>query len=38
LGGRPLHFHVSFAEMELTKIITIYEPDPNEWIDYRRRR
>jgi len=36
-GGRPLHFQVSFAETQLTKIITIYEPDPNEWVDYRRR-
>src|SRR6266487_1457213 len=36
-GGRPLHFQLSFAETELTKIITIYEPDPNEWIDYRTR-
>jgi len=36
-GGRPLHFQVSFAETDLTKIITIYEPDPNEWVDYRRR-
>ena len=36
-GGRPLHFQVSFAETELTKIITIYDPDPNEWVDYRRR-
>ena len=36
-AGRPLHFQVSFAETELTKIITIYEPNPNEWVDYRRR-
>ena len=36
-AGRSLHFQVSFAETELTKIITIYEPDPNEWIDYRTR-
>jgi hypothetical protein len=36
-SGRPLHFQVSFADTELTKIITIYEPDPNEWVDYRRR-
>jgi hypothetical protein len=36
-GGRPLHFQISFAETELTKIITIYDPDPNEWVDYRRR-
>ncbi len=35
---QPLHFQVSYAESKLTKIITIYEPDPNEWIDYRRRR
>ena len=36
--GRPLHFQVSFAEAPLAKIITIYEPDPNEWIDNRKRR
>lgn len=37
-GGRPLHFQVSFTEAPLTKIITIYEPDPNEWVEYRTRR
>jgi hypothetical protein len=37
-AGRPLHFQVSFAEADLTKIITIYEPTPNEWLDYRTRR
>ena len=37
-AGRPLHFQVSFAESDLTKIITIYEPNPNEWIDHRKRR
>jgi hypothetical protein len=36
--GRPLHFQISFAESDVTKIITIYEPDPNEWIEYRKRR
>ena len=36
-AGRPLHFQVSFAETDLTKIITIYEPDPTEWLDYRTR-
>src|SRR2546425_2442150 len=36
-AGRPLHFQVSFAEMDLTKIITMYEPNPNEWLDYRKR-
>ena len=37
-AGRSLHFQVSFAETDLTKIITIYEPDPSEWLDYRTRR
>ena len=38
VAGRPLHFQVSFAESDLTKIITIYEPDPAEWIENRNRR
>ncbi|HKA54749.1 MAG TPA: DUF4258 domain-containing protein [Candidatus Binatia bacterium] len=38
VAGRPLHFQVSFAETDLTKIITMYEPNPNEWLDYRKRR
>ena len=37
-AGRALHFQVSFDDTVLTKIITIYEPDPNEWIEDRKRR
>lgn len=37
-AGRALHFQVSFAESDAAKIITIYEPDPNEWIENRKRR
>jgi Domain of unknown function (DUF4258) len=37
-AGRALHLQVSFAESDATKIITIYEPDPNEWIENRKRR
>ena len=37
-GRRPLHIQVSLAEVELTKIITLYEPDEDEWIDYSKRR
>ena len=33
-----LHLQVSFAESDATKIITIYEPDSNEWIENRKRR
>jgi len=37
-AGRALHFQVSFAVSDTTKIITIYEPDPTEWIENRKRR
>jgi len=37
-AGRPLHFQVSFANTDLTKIITIYQPDPEEWFEHRKRR
>jgi hypothetical protein len=37
-NGRPLHIQVSYAESDRLKIVTIYEPDPREWYDYRRRR
>ena len=36
--GRPLHLQVSLAERPLVKIITLYQPNPNEWIDDRERR
>jgi len=26
-----------FDDSDMTKIITIYEPDPNEWIEFRKR-
>lgn len=35
---RPLHIQVSFADTEMVRIITLYEPDPEEWIDFRKRR
>jgi hypothetical protein len=38
VAGRPLHIQVSFADGDRVKIITIYEPDPTDWIDYRQRR
>jgi hypothetical protein len=37
-AGRPLHFQVSYAQSEMTKIITICEPDPGEWVNHRKRR
>lgn len=38
VAGRALHFQVSYMDTELAKIITMYDPDPREWIDHRRRR
>ena len=36
--GRPLHIQCSYPSRPLLKVITIYEPDPEEWLDYRIRR
>ena len=36
--GRPLHIQVSLAETELVRIVTVYEPNPNYWIDCSTRR
>ena len=36
--GRPLHLQVSYADTDLVRIITLYEPDATEWIDHSRRR
>ncbi len=35
---RPIHLQVSLADAEYVRIITLYEPDPAEWIDFRERR
>ena len=35
-AGRNLHIHISFPPAVV--IITVYDPDPKEWIDYKVRR
>ena len=37
-AGRPLHVHCSHASRMLVKIITLYEPSPAVWLDFRHRR
>ena len=37
-AGRPLHIQASLADNQVVRIVTLYEPNPNEWIDYSRRR
>ena len=36
--GRPLHLQCSYPSRPLIKIITLYEPDPDLWIDFKMRR
>jgi hypothetical protein len=36
--GRPLHLQCSYPSRPLVKLITLYEPDPNLWADYRERK
>ncbi|NCR91689.1 MAG: hypothetical protein GPJ05_22305 [Microcystis aeruginosa G13-10] len=33
-----IHIHCSYPSRPLLKIITLYEPDPNLWIDFKSRR
>jgi hypothetical protein len=37
-AGRPLHVQCSYPSRPLVKIITLYEPDPELWINFRVRR
>jgi len=37
-AGRPLHIQCSYPSRPLIKIITLYQPDPNLWIDHRIRK
>ena len=38
LGDRPLHILCSHPSRPLVKIVTLYEPDPDLWIDFQTRR
>jgi hypothetical protein len=37
-AGRPLHVQCSHPSRERIKIITLYEPDPSRWIDFRNSK
>jgi len=36
--GRPLHVQCTYPTRPKVKLITVYEPDPTEWIDFKIRR
>ncbi len=37
-AGRPLHVQCSYPSRPLIKIITLYGPDPDLWVDFRDRK
>lgn len=38
IAARALHLQVSRMESDILKIITLYEPSDDEWINYTTRR
>ncbi|MDE2939303.1 MAG: DUF4258 domain-containing protein [Chloroflexota bacterium] len=38
LERRPLHIQCSYPIRPLLKVISVYQPDPKLWIDFRTRR
>ena len=37
-AGRPLHIQCSYPSRPILKVITLYEPDADLWLDFRVRR
>lgn len=37
-SGRPIHINCSYPSRTLIKIITLYEPAPEKWINFKIRR
>lgn len=37
-SGRPIHVQCSYPSRPIVKIITLYQPDPDLWVDYRIRK
>ncbi len=38
LANKPLHVQCSYPSRTKVKIITLYEPDPDQWIDFITRK
>ena len=36
--SKPLHIQCSYPSRPIIKIITLYEPDPENWIDFKKRK
>jgi len=38
IAGRPIHIQCSYPSRPLIKVITLYEPHPATWIEFKIRR
>ena len=36
--GRPIHIQCSYPTRSVIKVITVYEPDSEQWIEFRKRK
>lgn len=36
--NRPIHLQCSYHSRSFIKVVTVYEPDPQEWVNFRIRR
>jgi hypothetical protein len=37
-ANRPIHLQCSYPSRPIIKVITVYEPNPAKWIDFKIRR
>jgi hypothetical protein len=37
-AGRAIHIQCSYPSRSVIKVITVYEPEPTEWFEFRNRR
>ena len=37
-GNRPLHIQCSYPSPPIIEIITLYEPNPANWIGFKKRK
>jgi hypothetical protein len=35
---RPLHIQCSYPSRPIVKVVTLYQPDPDLWVDFRLRK
>ena len=35
---RPIHIQCSYPSRPLIKVITVYEPNPDQWIEFKKRK